>query len=183
MILGVALVAGCSYSPADTSATGRASGGPLADDYRDAVGAPAVLGATYSWGHAFVINNGPPGTVVMLDDVSLVDPTKGLRVLGVYAISVGSDCQPIPGMIRGYWHPDCGRSVQGLAVLPGEKHGYGLVYGFVADAPGIYFVKGVRVDYHVGNARYSTILDVSARLCAPFAHYARCPAKFSDGSS
>jgi len=133
------------------------------------VGAPIDLDEAYSFGSVVLRNAGDEPAV--LDRLTLIDPSPGLEVVGMYTL-------PVPnargvGFIEGF-HPEWGEPVAGSPVSPGRD--LQVVIGVRVAEPGRYEFRGVLVDYRVDDARHRANLQHSLRVCAPFERYERrCP--------
>ncbi len=151
----------------------RSSGGagdPLAGGPGESVVLAGTPGAPVSVGAIDLRNSGKSDLVI--DRVSLLDPTTGLRLVGMYARPEGES--PI-ATANGFRWPRGASEVEGLTIVPNEQSGVTVVIALQVDAQGVYRSAGVRIEYHVGNRRYVKAYGLEIELCAPSRLYrARC---------
>ncbi len=145
--------------------------GSLASEEGEAVSAPVTVGSIVSVGTLELSNDG--GSAIVIDRISLVDPTTGMRIVGMYAQPIGQS--PL-GFGGGFKWPRGAVEVEGLTLEPdAEAGGYKLVVGVKVDAQGIFRSPGFRVTYRSGDKSYEQSLQAAMTLCAPPRLYrARC---------
>ena len=143
--------------------------GSLASKTGETVSAPVTAGSVVSVGTLELTNDG--GSAIVIDAVSLVDPTAGMRIVGMYAQPIGQS--PL-GFGGGFKWPGGAVEVEGLTLEP-DAAGYKLVVGVRVDAQGIFRSPGFRVAYRSGDKSYEKSFQSAMTLCAPPRLYrARC---------
>jgi hypothetical protein len=146
------------------------AGEPLAGGPGGSVGVGATPGAPVSIGLVGLQNRGKSDVVI--DRVSLLDPTTGLRLVGMYAPPEGKD---VVGAANGFRWPRGAVEVEGLTIKPSGTPGDSLVLGLQVDAEGVFRSSGVQIEYHAGDRRYVKVYELGIELCAPVRLYkARC---------
>jgi hypothetical protein len=145
-----------------TSRSSGSDGGSLASKGGGSMSVPVSAGAPMSVGMLELSNDG--GSEIVIDRISLVDPTTGMRIVGMYAQPAG---EAELGFSGGFKWPRGASEVEGLALKPDGAAGYRLVLGVQVDAQGIYRSPGIRVAYHSGDKTHETALRLSMTLCAP----------------
>ena len=147
-------LAGCGGTPE----------GPLADHvHRTFVHGPVAVGQPWTWGIVVLMN--PTRRRIMLDRVELVDRTRGLRVLRIQTAGVrrGTTIGSAYGFpkLRDL-HP-----LRGTVVAKRGTPGTEILVTVAAPRVGVFGFHGIRIDYHSGGHRYSTVLGHGAGICAP----------------
>jgi hypothetical protein len=144
--------------------------GSLASKQGETVSAPVTAGSVVSVGTLELSNDG--GSAIVIDRVSLVDPTAGMRIVGMYAQPLGQS--PL-GFGGGFKWPSAAVEVEGLTLEPDAETGYKLVVGVRVDAQGIFRSPGFRIAYRSGDKSYEQSFQAAMTLCAPPRLYrARC---------
>jgi hypothetical protein len=168
LLVAVALVVWAPWGPR--------SGGPLAlpDDLVTEQKIPADVGEHISYGFPLPENLG--STVAILQQVVVPNVPSGLRFLGA-GVQLAEENGSFLGSERSFppdefvLHP-----VSGWRVPPGDRHGVGLVLGFVAERGGEFVVPEVEVTYQVGRRDYIATYPFSVVVCAPNAPVGTCGA-------
>ncbi len=124
-------------------------------------------GVPFGYGQTVAFNNGKRPAV--LERISPVGATPGLRVLGTYAGGPGRKYLYYTSSSR--W-PDRTRfsdlhPVVGFSVAPRSQRGVELVFKLVADRPGGYEFRRIAVDYRVGDTRHHVELRGPAVCVIP----------------
>jgi hypothetical protein len=144
------------------SDAGQPSLGPLTTHTTDSVAFGQPAGVTFAWGVPVVFNPGDEPAV--LDRVTLLDATPGLRVLKVdvggpnrkYLFSGQAYKWPDPENFTDL-HPVSGMRVHPADTKPGER-GVELVFVMQADEPGQYRATHIAADYHIGDTKHRTTI-------------------------
>ncbi len=157
LLLGVALVWWLTSRSSDGPADG-----PLLGVSDASVAGPATPGAPVAAGALQLRNEGSDDLII--DRVVLVDPTTGMRLVGMYAVPADEGAAGIGGGFR--W-PRGASEVEGLTIAPSAKPAFRLVLGAQIDAQGVYRSPGIRITYHVGDHGYVKAFAVGLTLCAP----------------
>jgi hypothetical protein len=143
--------------------------GPLGSDEVVGLGAPQEAGRDFTFGLAVAYNRGDEPAV--LERISLVDPTPGLRVIETRVAGpqrrllyqAGDYRWPSPEITD--LHP-----VRGFEVAPRDqpdgRRGVELVFRLRVDRPGRYTARGVQIDYRVGDTSHRSRLTTAYRVCA-----------------
>jgi hypothetical protein len=153
-----------------TSRSSDSEGGSLASKGGGSMSVPVSVGGPVSVGMLELSNDG--GSEIVIDRVALVDPTTGMRIVGMYAQPAG---QAELGFSGGFRWPRGASEVEGLALKPDGAAGYRLVIGVQVDAQGIFRSPGIQVAYHSGDTAHTTAFQLSMTFCAPPRLYrARC---------
>ncbi len=144
--------------------------GSLASKEGETVSAPVTVGSVVSVGTLELSNDG--GSAIVIDRVSLVDPTTGMRIVGMYAQPLGQS--PL-GFGGGFKWPRGAVEVEGLTLEPDAETAYKLVVAVKVDAQGIFRSPGFRIAYRSGDKSYEQSFPAAMTLCAPPRLYrARC---------
>jgi hypothetical protein len=140
------------------------SGGQLATSLSggNEVASAVTPGQPFSVGVVRLRNTG--GSDLIVDRISLVAPTTGMRLVGMYARPEGENDL---GSAQGFEWPRGALEVEGLRIVPNAKSGYDLVLGVQVDAQGVYRSRGLRIEYHVGDKTHVAANDLDIVVCAP----------------
>lgn len=170
-LVAVAL-AGCGDDAGDAQSK-RTSGGPLigeADQYATSLFVKPEAIQPMGWP---VVKN-TAAKAAVIERVTLDRPSRGLRLVGVYALPGGEQIGDDPSRVT--WPPRGGRRLpaDGLTVRPArdrksrapiDPNGVNLVLGLRA-ARGDHGMRGVLVDYRVGDRAYRRRLRIGYTMCA-----------------
>ncbi len=148
----------------------ESAGGALTGTAEGPVSGPVTPGTPVAVGVLELDNGG--GSAIVIDSVSFVDPTTGLRIVGMYAQPAGESSLGFGGDFK--W-PRGAAEVDGLTLEPDAESGYKLVLGVQVDAQGIFRSPGIRIGYHSGTTAAEKTFAIAMTFCAPPRLYrARC---------
>lgn len=181
---GLAAAATTVLVLADGSGEDVIRGGPLADPGGTMAEAALMhVGQAGTYGVETIENHGPE--VAVLDGVTFVGLTPGLRMLGPLALHVRT--QPglpalVTGLVRRFPPPHEGATlhpVAGFRIRPWRswQDAVELLIGFRPLRKGVLGYRALELRYHVGDRRYVTTFPDPLTVCAPYSYpLQRCKA-------
>ena len=172
-LLAVAALAGCGGGD-DPPSDERTDGGPLVGEREQyATSLFVEPGKVQPMGWAVIKNTA--GEDATVERVTLDRPSKGLELVGVYALPGREQVGDDPGRVT--WPPRGGRRLpaDGLTVRPArdrrsssplDPNAVNLVLGLRPARSGDLRTHGVVVDYRVGDRAFRRRLRIGYTMCA-----------------
>jgi hypothetical protein len=138
------------------------------------------VGQVRTW--AMVILDNPKGRNAVIDRFETRPPLRGggMDLLGSYVANDPGRTNFGQGPLEGRASESLGRlvPVEG-ATVPQNDRGAALVFEVTINRPGLFWIEGVDVDFHIGKRKYTVKNDTGLVLCGPHPALAACP-KFED---
>ena len=134
------------------------------------------VGEVESW--AMVILDNPKGHDVVLDDFRTRPPVGGgFELLGAYMANDPDRERAGQGPFAGRAPASLGRlvPVAGATVPARDDRGSALVLEVAITRPGLFWIEGVDVDFHVGGRKYTVKNETGLVLCGPKSVIENCP--------
>jgi hypothetical protein len=166
--LGVALIAAAVALV--LLLTGGDDGGPVRATDRNALSFPARAGTPFTYGQAIVVNTG--GQEAVLRRATLASPTPGLTARAMRVGGPRRIIATVPHDDR--WPPRMARlldlrTLAGFRLAPADrpegKMGAALLFALRAARPGRYTSRGVKLEYTVGDHRYTQLVPTALAVC------------------
>ena len=141
------------------------------------------VGQVRTW--AMVVLDNPKGRNAVIDRFETRPPLAGggIDLLGSYVANDPDRKNQGQGPLEGRGSEGLGRLVPvANATVPRGDRGAALVLEVAISRPGLFWIEGVDVDFHIGKRKYTVRNDTGLVLCGPQPAFAACP-KFEERPS